>query len=451
MKVSIVGTGYVGLVSGACLAELGHHVTCVDVVEAKVKSLQAGQCPIHEEALPEIIEKTAGKTLFATMDMTRAIHESDLTLIAGPTPFDGKQIDLRFIREIAASIGKALKTKNGYHVVVVKSTVVPGTTDDVVLPILEAESGKKAGRDFGVGMNPEFLSEGVAVKDFKNPDRLVYGGIDDRTRDALAELYKSFAHTPTVRTNNRTAEMIKYASNSLQATLISFSNEMARVCETHPNLDIKEVLRGVHLMNEITPVDPTQPGTRKTAPISRFIGAGCGFGGSCFPKDVSALIAHGQQRGQAMPLLSSVMQINQSQPLKLVEFAEQSLGNLSKKNVTVLGLAFKPGTDDVRESPAHPIIAALLHRGAAVTVFDPIVQSLAGNSSVRFAKNLGDAVSGADAILLVTNWPEFADVPRMIKTSGKPVILCDGRRMFAPDSADHYMGIGLKSGNEGRL
>src|SRR5688572_22514763 len=233
LRISIIGTGYVGLVTGACLAEKGHTVACVDIDRAKVDMINRGVPPVHERGLPELLRNHAGHNLRATADLEFAVLGSDVTFIATGTPFDGNEIDLRHVRQAAGQVGAALKRKSGYHAVVVKSTVVPGTTDGVVLPLLEQASGKRAGAGFGVGNNPEFLSEGEAVADFMQPDRIVLGGADERARDALAEVYAPFGDDiPRLRTNNRTAEMIKYASNAFQATCISFSNEIGNLCAT---------------------------------------------------------------------------------------------------------------------------------------------------------------------------------------------------------------------------
>ena len=246
--------------------------------------------------------------------------DSDLTLIAVGTPFDGKSIDLTAVLRATRQIGAALKSKQAYHVVVVKSTVVPGTTDRVVLPALEEASGKQAGVDFGVAMNPEFLSEGEAVHDFMFPDRLVLGGIDERTIETLDRLYEMYSEVPRLRTNTRTAEMIKYASNALLATLISFSNEIANLGAALGGIDAVDVMRGVHLSQYFR--------GRKAdglPPITAFLAAGCGFGGSCLPKDVSALIAHGRSSGNPMPLLEAVIQLNRDQPRRTVGAAQEAL------------------------------------------------------------------------------------------------------------------------------
>jgi UDPglucose 6-dehydrogenase/GDP-mannose 6-dehydrogenase len=253
MKVSVIGTGYVGLVTGVCLADKGHDVTCADLDGAKVDRINRGEAPIFERGLDDLLRRHAGTRLRATLDARDAVRSTDLTLIAVGTPFDGRRIDLTDVKGAARTVGQALAEKAGYHAVVVKSTVVPGTTDTVVLPILEAVSGKRAGTDFGVGMNPEFLTEGEAVGDFMDPDRIVLGGIDTRTQDALDALYAPFPDAPRLRTNNGTAEMIKYASNAILATMISFSNELANLGSAIGGIDTVEVMRGLHLSRYLSP------------------------------------------------------------------------------------------------------------------------------------------------------------------------------------------------------
>jgi UDPglucose 6-dehydrogenase len=279
MRVSIVGTGYVGLVSGACLASIGHDVTCIDLDERKVESINRGVPPIFEEGLEALLGTVIGDRLRATRDLRAAVLDSDLTMIAVGTPFDGKEIDLTYIEDAAQEIGEALAVKNGYHVVVVKSTVVPGTTDDRVAPILEAASGKEIGRDIGVGMNPEFLREGDAISDFVNPDRIVLGGNDERALAVMAELYAPFTETEVVRTTPRTAEMIKYTANSLLATLISFSNEIANLSAS-VGVDAMEVMHGVHLDKRFTPI--LADGTRVWPGMVTYLEGGCGFGAAAF-------------------------------------------------------------------------------------------------------------------------------------------------------------------------
>ncbi len=453
MKVSIIGTGYVGLVSGACLAEVGHDVTCVDIDAGKVERINRGDPPIHERGLAELLGRHIGTGLRATTALNDAVRATDITLIAVGTPFDGERIDLRFIREAATAIGHAIATKPGYHVVAIKSTVVPGTTEDVVAPLLEAASGKQAGRDFGLGMNPEFLREGEAVRDFLEPDRIVLGGIDRRSLDTLAELYRPFTGVDVLRVSPRTAETIKYAANSLLATMISFSNEIGNLCAALDNVDVVEVLRGVHLDKRLSPL--LDDGSRIMPGFTTYLEAGCGFGGSCFPKDVKALVAHGSSVGAPMRILEQVLAVNGSQPLKMIELLRRNFADLSGLRVAVLGLAFKPGTDDLRESPALRVVEELLREGVAITAYDPVAgtaaaATLAGAGEVVIADSIHEAVEGAAAVLLLTRWPEFSELPQLLAALPDPPLLVDGRRMIPHHLVPRYEGIGRGSNGNRR-
>lgn len=525
MRISIVGTGYVGLVSGACLAEKGHDVTCVDLDEGKVERINRGQPPIREAGLDSLLKRHAGGRLRATVNLAEAVESTDLTLIAVGTPFDGKSIDLSQVKEAARAIGSALRRKQAWHAVVVKSTVVPGTTDATVKPILEKESGKRAGSGFGVGMNPEFLTEGEAVGDFMDPDRLVLGADDVRTMAALEELYAGFPGVPLVRTNPRTAEMIKYASNTLLATLISWSNEIANLGAALGGIDAMEVIEGVRTSRYLTtapsapevhwagvpseamhaeaaggpqaraggfPRENRAPGRREprevpgaapdahlypaggeaaegnlpvTAPIAAFLVPGCGFGGSCLPKDTAALAAHGRSVGVPMRLLDAVSEVNRAQPARMLALLEKRIPDLKGVPVAVLGLAFRPGTGDLRESPAIPIVRELLARGARVRAYDPAVaeelaeqEALPAGSqersrgiqaaalfdgAVRLCPTLEEALDGASAALLVTRWPEFRRVPELIEGKAPQMVVVDGRRLLDKSRIARYEGIGL--------
>ncbi|MFN8081041.1 MAG: UDP-glucose/GDP-mannose dehydrogenase family protein [Kineosporiaceae bacterium] len=443
MRVSIVGTGYVGLVSGVGLAEIGHRVTCIDIDERKVEMIRSASAPIHEPGLDDLLARTSGRSLFATTDLHAAVLDSDLTMIAVGTPFDGERIDLSYIETAAAQIGKALAEKDSYHVVVVKSTVVPGTTRTVVLPILEQASGKRAGVDFGVGMNPEFLAEGNAVVDFMSPDRIVFGGIDQRSQDTLADLYAPFTAADTLRTDTDTAEMIKYSANSLLATLISFSNEIGNLC-AEVGVDAVDAMAGVHLDKRLSPI--LGDGQRVRPGMLSFLAAGCGFGGSCFPKDVKALVAYGRSRGQAMPVLDAVLATNRAQPSRLIELLRRRVPELAGRRVAVLGMAFKPDTDDIRESPALPVTEQLLAAGAQVVAYDPEATENAREvfgDRVRFAGSLADAVQGVDAVVLVTRWAEFTTLPQVLAEAGLDVPVIDGRRLLDKNAFTQYEGIGL--------
>jgi UDPglucose 6-dehydrogenase len=292
-------------------------------------------------------------------------------------------------------------------------------------------------------MNPEFLSEGSAVHDFLSPDRLVFGGIDERSRDVLERLYTSFPSTvPRLRTNTRTAEMIKYASNALLAALISFSNEIANLGAKIGGIDATEVMRGVHLSQYFRELTDDQ-----LPAITAFLKAGCGFGGSCLPKDVKALIAHGREAGACMQLLEAVIRANEQQPIKTIDLLRRYAPNLEGLRVTVLGLSFKPGTDDIRESPAFPIMRELLAHGVKLKAFDPIANDEARKAfddrRVIYCGDLQSAISDIDAVIVVTPWKEFQVTPELLRDRQPPVIFVDGRRAFDKNCLPRYVGIGL--------
>jgi UDPglucose 6-dehydrogenase/GDP-mannose 6-dehydrogenase len=444
VKIAIVGTGYVGLVTGACLADRGHQVVCADADPDKVRLLKQGTSPFYERGLDSLLRRHLGRRLSVTLDVESAAAGSDVTFICVGTPLNGDEIDLSAVREAAARVGRGLARDSAYQAVIVKSTVVPGTTEDVVGPILERESGRRAGQDFGLGANPEFLTEGQAVDDFLHPDRLVLGGIDRRTIATLEAVYRSFTGIPVLRTNPRTAETIKYASNAFLATCISFANEVASLCAAIGDVDIVEVMQGLHASRYLTL--ETGPQARAVAPITTFLWAGCGFGGSCLPKDVRALTTHGRRLGVPMPLLDAVLDVNARQPARLLDLLRKHYPSLAGVRVAVLGLAFRPDTDDIRESPALPLIRTLLAEGAQVTAYDPVAmpnaaRDLAGQP-VTFADDLATALRAADAVLIVTRWSEFAQVPSLLRHLHPQPLVVDGRRMIDPRSVSRYEGIG---------
>jgi UDPglucose 6-dehydrogenase len=440
MRISIVGTGYVGLVSGVCLADLGHDIVCVDLDVDKVATINAGVTPIHEEGLSERLERVVGTRLRATTDLAAAIADTEVTILAVGTPFGEDRIDLGQIEAAAEQVGAALRDLDRYHVVAVKSTVVPGTTEEVVGPAIERASGKQIGADVGLAMNPEFLREGVAVSDFMEPDRIVLGGVDERTQDVMSQVYAVFDGTPILRVDPRTAEMIKYASNALLASLISFSNEVANL-SSKIGTDVVEVLEGVQLDRRWSPV---VDGERVSPGILAFLAAGCGFGGSCFPKDVKALVAHGEAAGVEMSLLRAVLDVNENQPAVLVERLTRNLEPAGAR-VAVLGAAFKPGTDDVRESPTLRIVPELVSLGADVVVHDPVAtvncREVLGTEGIAYTDDLDVALDGAEAVVIVTSWPHYRDLPERL--DGRGPLVVDGRRLLPPGSVQHYDGIGF--------
>jgi len=445
MNISVIGTGYVGLVSGVCLSEKGHNVVCVDNNQDKVDLINNGVSPIHEDGLNELLRGNIGNRLKSSINLHDAVINSDVSLIAVGTPFDGSLIDLSYVQQVSKEIGLSIKKKDNYHVVIVKSTVVPGTTDDVITPLLEKYSGKKAGKDFGVGMNPEFLREGAAVDDFMNPDRIILGGIDKTTHNVMKELYQVFKDVDVLLTNNKTAEMIKYTSNSLLATLISFSNEIANLCSNIKAIDVVDVMKGVHLDKRISPI--LSSGERIKPEIVSYIEAGCGFGGSCFPKDVKALIAYGKNENLPMPLLKSVIDINNNQPKRMIDLLLKDYPIIKNLKISILGLAFKPGTDDMRESPSLYIVNEIHKLGGKIYAYDPVAEIEAKkyfkNLDVKYCATVEDAALNTEVIMILTSWPEFKNLPEILSKFAKSPLIIDGRRMFNKFDFERYKGIGL--------
>lgn len=433
MKISVMGTGYVGLVSGTCLAERGHQVTCIDIRPEVVQEINAGRPPIHEIGLDNLLRSARDKgTLSATTDAKTAILDSDVTLICVGTPTVDGRMDMSQIVAAAKEIGSALASKRGYHVVAVKSTVLPGTTEGPVKAAIESHSGKKVGDGWGLCMNPEFLREGRAVEDFRVPDRIVVGATDSMTAEVFLNVYADFT-CPKLVTTPRTAEMIKYVSNSLLATMISFSNEIGNMCSAVPGVDARLVWKGVHLDRRLTPINGQVGGA---AGVTEYLWHGLGFGGSCFPKDVAALRSFGRTVGEQTRMLDAVLDINADQPLRMVALLEKEL-SLAGKTVAVLGLAFKPGTDDLRESPALPLVAELRKKGAKVLVHDPIAMPQAKKRpefrDVVFAEDWAEALRKSDACCLVTAWPEYRSIqPTNFQKLMTRALVIDGRGVFEP-------------------
>ncbi|WP_406656115.1 UDP-glucose/GDP-mannose dehydrogenase family protein [Methanolobus sp. ZRKC2] len=417
MKVSIIGSGYVGSVSAACFAELGHEVICIDIDEKKVEMINSGRAPIWEEGLDELLEKYSQKTLIATPDYDYAVQNSDASFICVGTP-SGKDgsIDLSIVKAASASLGKAIAKKDHYHVVVVKSTVVPETTEKVVLPIVEENSGKKAGKDFGIVMNPEFLREGKAVYDFMNPDKIVVGAIDERSGFVVSELYRGL-NCKVTHTNPRTAEMIKYVNNSFLATKISFANEVGNICK-QLGIDTYEVMDAVGTDFRIE---------------RRFLNCGAGFGGSCFPKDVKAIIGKANEIDYKPQLLESVVDVNDRQPLKMVELLQGKLGELKNKRIAVLGLAFKNDTDDIRESRSIPVITELLRQGTDIAAYDPMAEESMKKvfHDITYCKTSSEALEEAEGCLIMTEWDEFRKLDKEFGLMAGKVVI-DGRKMIDP-------------------
>jgi len=406
--------------------------------EDKIRRLRAGTPLIHEESLEELLKDTLNKGAFIpSTNVSEAVRTSDVLFVCVGTPSrDDGSIDLSQVEAASKAIGLALKGSDQYKVVVVKSTVVPGTTDDVVVPTLERFSGKKVGVEFGVCMNPEFLREGRAVRDFLFPKEtgIIIGELDRRSGDVLFQVYEGF-DAEILRTNIRVAEMIKYARNAYLAKDVSFANEIANICQGL-GVDYLAVKRGLEMDRRIG--------------RGRFLDAGAGFGGSCFPKDVRALVAKAKEIGVEPKMLKATLEVNDIQPYRLVALAREALGDLKGKRVAVLGLAFKPGTDDMREAPSIAVVDSLLKEGADVVAYDPEALARAKEifeDRIAYGGSCKEALDQADACVIVTEWPEFSDPQVYRAMNGKVVV--DGRRVLDPAALGSdftYVGIGLRKG-----
>jgi UDPglucose 6-dehydrogenase len=417
MKIAIVGTGYVGLVAGACFAESGNDVVCVDKDESKVRMLRAGKMPIYEPGLEELVRRNRheNRLTFTTL-LPKAVRASTTVFIAVGTPQgeDGSA-DLQHVLNVAREIARAM---NGYKVIVDKSTVPVGTSGRV-REVIRRETT----HPFSVVSNPEFLKQGAAIDDFMRPDRVVIGAEDPRARDIMQELYEPFTRTgaPIMMMDCASAELSKYAANAMLATRISFMNEVANVCEL-VGADVDEVRHAIGSDKRIG---------------SSFLFPGIGYGGSCFPKDVKAMVHFASQKDYDFKILKAVEQVNTQQKTRLVARMKAHFGSLKGKTVAVWGLAFKPRTDDMREAPSIPLIKALLAEGADVQAYDPeatkVAKGIFGSKVTFTAKNY-DALRGADCLVIVTEWSEFRrpDFEKMRKLLRSPVIF-DGRILFTPE------------------
>jgi len=401
MKVSVIGAGYVGLTTGLCLADVGHQVICIDKNEEKIKELNKGNPVIFEEKMQETLKRVLKKGNFKASTQYSDILNTEITFIAVDTPVDENgEMKLTNLENAVRELGTVLKNKKSYHIVVVKSTVIPGTTKDLVIPVLEKYSGQKVPEEFGVCMNPEFLREGKSIEDFINPGRVIIGEVkqDRRAGDKLVELYEDFPSRYVVmRTGLTEAEMIKFANNSFLATRVSFANEIGNICDIL-GIDGHVVLEGMTL-------DP-RFGKSHLQP-------GPPYGGSCLPKDIKGLITKANQVGYEPVLLESVEKVNEKQKGRIIAKAEKVLGSLHKKKIAVLGLAFKPGSDDVRFSPGIEVIKGLISNGAEVVTYDPMAmenaKKIVGNLA-QFANSIEEALGNADCCIITTEWEHFRNI-----------------------------------------
>jgi len=417
MNIAVVGTGYVGLVTGACFAEFGMHVTCVDKIEEKVRDLKTGRMPIYEPGLEEMVERNVkqGRLVFTT-DLAAAVEQSLVIFIAVGTPPDGTgAADLTFVREVALAVARSL---NEYKVVVTKSTVPMGTGSMIRKLI---EENRKSPVAFSVASNPEFLREGAAVEDFMRPNRVVIGTEDPQASAILKDLYRPLYlfETPFVITDVVTAEMVKYASNAFLATKISFINEMANLCDLI-GADVHDVARGMGLDNRIG---------------GKFLHPGPGFGGSCFPKDTAAVAQIARNQGYRLRIVEAVIDVNDEQIGRVIGKVREVAGDPKGKTAALLGLSFKPNTDDIREAPPIRIIEVLQGWEMKIRAYDPVAMEPARKilKDVTFAKNEYDAAEGADVLIVATEWNQFRqlDLGRLKKLLKRPAVV-DLRNIYEP-------------------
>jgi UDPglucose 6-dehydrogenase len=428
-SISILGTGFIGLCSAACFADKDIKVIASTHNKRKADLINKGDPPFFEAGLKEMMTRIKNHTpnlLQCILDPVQAVIDTDITMITQGTPMlEDKSIDLSYIESTAREIGEALKQKDSYHLVVVRSTVVPGTTRNLVGKLITEVSGKIPGKDFGLCMQPEFLAEGSSVSDTLHPDRIVIGEYNQRSGAMLHEFYEYFygdhlKNCPILHMNIESAELVKYGNNCLLSTKISYANEFANFAQLVPNVDVVQVMKGVGLDYRINP---------------RFLGAGAGFGGSCFHKDVNAILAWAKSKGYNSRLLKAVLDINDDQASKLVDMAEELAGNLKEKKVTLLGLAFKPGTDDMREAASIRVVKEMLKRGITnIHGFDPKANQTAKielGDKIKYANTIEEALKDSECALLITEWDEFKNLtPDDFKKYMKTPNVVDGRRIY---------------------
>ena len=439
MHISIVGSGYVGTTVAACFADLGHTVTTIDIDDSIVAAIEAGDAPIHEPGLDELVAEHGGDRLRATTAYD-IIPETDLTILALPTPSrDDGSIDLQYMKAGAESVGEALANQNSTdtdtdpdpdpHLIVTKSTVIPTTTDEQLAPAI-ARDGLARTQDFLVGSNPEFQREGSAVADFLNPDKLVFGTADERATELLYKLYdplreRADDEIPVVETDVAAAEMIKYGNNAFLASKVSLINDLGNVCKEF-GVDAYEVADAIGLDDRIG---------------AQFLRSGVGFGGSCFPKDTNAIIAAAQERGYNPPMLNATLSVNDIQPERLLELLVKHT-EITDNRIAVLGLAFKPGTDDIRHTRAAPVIDRLREHGADVVAYDPVATENMREKypDIAYAETAADALADAHGAVVVTGWDEFAALDTEFDTMVDPVVI-DGRRIIDRRDGITYEGL----------
>lgn len=439
-KVTILGLGNVGLTMVACFAKKGVEAVGVDIDKDKIELLSKGKSPTYEPGLEELIkEGLETKKLQITGDYTSVLKDSEIIFICVGTPTKSNgSISLEQIESTSESIGEALKNIGKYKLIVVRSTVVPGTSERVIKHIIEEKSSKSCDTDFGLCMNPEFLREGSAVQDMLKPDRIIIGQYDNKSGKLLEEFFRKLYSQDMpkcFRTSLANAELIKYANNAFLATKVSFINSIANLCERIPGSDVEAIVKGISMDPRIAPL---------------FFRAGLGWGGSCFPKDLKAILAYARSLDLNMPIIESALEVNESQPLRAVDKARELLGDLKGKKIAILGLAFKPNTDDIRGAVSIKVIDKLLQEGAEVCAYDPAaienVRRVFGKK-ILLANSAEECIEGTDCCIIATEWDEFKKIhPETFKTKMKRPLIIDGRRIYDASEFSNileYLAVGM--------
>ncbi|MFX1449850.1 MAG: UDP-glucose dehydrogenase family protein [Promethearchaeota archaeon] len=420
-NIGIIGLGYVGLTTGIGFSSLEFNVIGIDIKKENVEKVNSGKISFYEPGLTELLEKSLKKEKFrASVNYKDLANCKIIFICVGTPPKEDGSTDLTQIENVAIEIGKLLKNMNNNPIIIVKSTVPPGTTQTVVLPLLEKYSNKKVGIDFSIGMSPEFLKEGNALNDFLHPDRTIFGAYDEKTSKILYDFFEIFEGPVFAVKNISTAEMIKYTNNAFLSTKISFINEIANICRLIEDVDVTDIAKGIGMDERIS---------------EKFLRAGAGFGGSCYPKDLKAIIAFAKKREYSPLLLSSVLEVNENQAQITVDILKHAIPDLSNKKIAILGLAFKPGTSDMREASSLRIIKILKQeKNIKITVYDPKAIEEAQKilkSSIIYSKSIEGCIEGADACIIVTEWDEFKSLePEFFLKHMKNPLIIDGRKIY---------------------
>lgn len=436
MEISIIGLGYVGLITGICLAEVGHSVIGVDLNKDIVSSITAGHAHFYEDGLNALLNKHLATGNFkVTTDTHIAVQKTAATIIAVNTPFTQQTPNLTYLKTATTEVATALRSKSSTHTVIIKSTVVPKTCLTVVQPILTSQSKRVIGESLGFGMNPEFLREGSAVNDFMNPDRIIIGTNDKIAKATMTDIYKPFGRNKILTTSITNAEMMKYTSNAFFALQISFSNEISALCSLTEDADVATVMNSLHLDKRLSSQDPNQP-----IGLINYLRAGCGFGGSCFPKDLKSIIHFAKENNSRAPLLEAALDINEQQINKVIHIIKSQLADLKDRSIGILGLAFKPGTDDIRESPAVNLAHRLINAQSKVYCYDPLVKA-APNGTILL-KNISDVILSVEIIIICTNWEEFKNLPHLlIKMKKQSLPVLDSRQLLTKNKHLNILSI----------